>query len=94
MRIDTVKEVDPDDILLLQILLGSDIKREIYNFIRKYKGLKLRTWNKLYTKKMIFLKTRVGYKTLKDLSDEIPCPVLQRKVVKAIKESQNLEGHI
>jgi hypothetical protein len=60
VRISIDKKIQDRDILLAQILLGSDINREVYNFIRVYKGELLKNWNRLYTKKWIMLNTRIG----------------------------------
>ena len=90
VRIDTELYVADDDVLLLQILMGSDINREIYNFIRKYEGLKIETWNKLYTKKMIFLRTAL----MEEKPTEKPCPLLLERITEALENCKDLEGCI
>jgi hypothetical protein len=60
VRIKLDRKIQDRDILLAQILLGSDINREIYNFVRIYNGELTKNWNKLYTKKWIMLNTRIG----------------------------------
>lgn len=49
------EKLKPAEIILAQVLLGSDIQREIFNFIRAHRLEQ--AWNKLFTKKYIILKT-------------------------------------
>lgn len=90
VRIETKKRIDPRDVLLVQILMGSDIHREIYNFIRMEGGELMKSWNKLYTKKLILLRTE----WMEDRSEEKPCPILQEIVETAIENAKDLEGFI
>jgi len=90
VRFNTIKYVADDDVLLLQILLGSDIQREIYNFIRKYEGLKIETWNKLYTKKLILLRTAI----IEERPTEQHCQVLWDRIKRALENCRELEGCI
>jgi len=60
-------ELAPEDVILAQILLGSDIYREVYNFLHKLDGQMVGQWNKLFDKKFIILGT-----ALKEVSHETP----------------------
>lgn len=60
IRISIKKHLGDKEILLTQILLGSDINREIYNLCRVLKGELTRNWNRLYDKKTVVLDTRIG----------------------------------
>jgi hypothetical protein len=62
LRISIKKHLADKDLLLVQILLGSDINREIYNLCRILNGELTRNWNRLYDKKNIVLDTRIGEK--------------------------------
>lgn len=90
VRFNTVKYIHPDDVLLYQILLGSDIQREIYNFIRKYEGLKIETWNRLYTKKLILLRTEI----VEERPTEQYCAILDKRITRALANCRDLEGCI
>ena len=90
VRINTVKKLKPVDVQMVQLLMGSDIHREIYNFLRRLDGRLINEWNKLYTKKYLILGTQIK----DELSSEKYCKVLQQRVEDAIKESKDLEGFI
>jgi len=90
IRITLKRELSDIDVQMLQMLMGSDIHREIYNFIRRIDGKLIEEWNKLYTKKHLVLKTRIK----ETLSEEKYCRVLQKKVLDAIKNAKDLEGYI
>lgn len=81
----------PDsDVELVQILMGSDIHREIFNFLRRYNGVLIEEWNKLYTKKYIVLKTKI----VEDLGGESECQILQDIVEEEIENAKDLRGYI
>lgn len=64
------------DIILAQILLGSDLYREIYNFVHHANGQLASQWNKLFDKKFIILGTQ-----LKEISHETSSPNLTQRLV-------------
>jgi hypothetical protein len=84
------KTIEDRDILLIQILMGSDIHREIYNFIRIYDGQLIRDWNKLYTKKYLILGTRIA----EELGGERELKGYTRQLAKTIEECVDLGGFI
>lgn len=59
VEVDVSLELDPREVILVQVLLGSDIHREIYNLLHHLDGDLVETWNKLFDKKFIILGTRV-----------------------------------
>jgi hypothetical protein len=52
------KDLDGKSIVVAQLLLGSDINREIYNFLHHLDGELPDQWNKLFDKKYLILDTR------------------------------------
>ena len=90
IRITLETELDDRDVQMIQILMGSDIHREIYNFLRRIDGQLIKKWNKLYSKKHIVLGTRIK----EELSSEEECPILQEKVLKEIEDAKDLRGYI
>lgn len=64
---EVMADLPPEDIILAQILLGSDIYREVYNFLHHLDGQMVGQWNKLFDKKFIILGTE-----LKEVSREVP----------------------
>jgi len=90
-------DLDPRDVLLLQILMGSDIQRDIYNFIRHTNGEGLKDWSRLYTKKYILLRTRHNDDTIfksEVLSSEKECPELLGKVTYELENATDWRGRI
>lgn len=88
--VDIEEKLNPRDVLLIQLLMGSDIHREIYNFLRKFEGELIEAFNKLYTKKYLILGTKIK----EELSSEKECPILYEKVMKEIERAKNLRGVI
>jgi len=82
-------DFDEKDILLIQLLMGSDIQRDIYNFLRQHDGQLIEHWNRLYTKKYLILGTRV-----KEIGIETPCPELQERLMHELTEAKNWKGLI
>lgn len=82
-------DLDPRDVLLLQILMGSDIQRDIYNFIRHCNGEIIENWNRLYTKKNIILGTKAI-----PVSGEKWCNPLYTRVWEALLNSKDWRGLI
>jgi len=72
---DVTNALDPREVILVQLLLGSDIHREIYNLLHHLDGDLIETWNKLFDKKYIILGTR-----LVTWGVERPAPSLTRKL--------------
>ncbi len=89
LRITIEADLDPRDVLLLQVLMGSDIQRDIYNFIRHCNGEILENWNRLYTKKHIILGTRAV-----PVSGEKTCKPLLIRVLGALEDSKDWRGLI
>lgn len=83
------EDIDPRDVMLIQILLGSDINREIFNFIRNYNGELMKHWNRLYTKKYLLLITKPL-----EVSGETVCPQLLERITHEIDEAEDLRGRI
>ena len=90
VRIKINKKLDDRDILLLQILLGSDINREIYNFVRQQNGELLSNWNRLYTKKWIVL----GTKIIEEISEEKYSEEKSKDVENEIINCVDIEGRL
>jgi len=90
VRIKIEKKLDDRDILLLQILLGSDINREIYNFVRQQNGELLKNWNRMYTKKWIVL----GTKIVEDIGEEKYSESMNKEVEDEIINCVDIEGHL
>ena len=82
-------DLEPRDVLLLQVLMGSDIQRDIYNFIRKYNGENIEDWNKLYTKKWIILGTNP-----RKTSVERECPDLFMRIKDELDAAKDWRGRI
>ena len=80
----------PEHVILAQILMGSDINRDIYNFLREIDGQLMKVWNKLYTKKYIILGAKIG----EELSGEVPCPELLERIIHELDESQDVRDQI
>lgn len=59
VEIDVCAPLDPREVILVQILLGSDVHREIYNLLHHLDGELVATWNKLFDKRYIILGTRL-----------------------------------
>lgn len=72
---DVSQELDPREVVLVQVLLGSDIHREIYNLLHHLDGDLVETWNKLFDKKFLILGTR-----LKPNGGETASPGLTRRL--------------
>jgi hypothetical protein len=72
---DVTQELDPREVILIQVLLGSDINREIYNLLHHLDGDLMETWNKLFDKRYIILNTR-----LKPNGGETASPGLTRRL--------------
>jgi hypothetical protein len=87
IRIAIKKHLGDKEILLTQILLGSDINREIYNLCRVLNGEITRNWNRLYDKKNIVLDTRIGA----ELSHERFLKGYTNELKKIIENSKNPE---
>ena len=90
-------DLDPRDVLLLQILMGSDIQRDIYNFIRHTNGEALKNWSRLYTKKYILLRTRHNDEIIFEhtvVSEEKPCPELLDKINHELEQAKDWRGRI
>jgi hypothetical protein len=83
------RDLPPEDVLLLQILMGSDIQRDIYNFIRHCDGDILKNWSRLYTKKNIILKGLAI-----PVSGEEICPQLQTRILDTLEDSKDWRGLI
>lgn len=90
VKIVITKQLEPRDILLLQILLGSDINREIYNFVRQQNGELLKNWNRLYTKKYLVL----GTKIVETLGEEKFLKGKTEELKKTIENCVDKEGKI
>jgi hypothetical protein len=90
VRIKIQKKLDDRDLLLLQILLGSDINREIYNFVRQQNGELLKNWNRLYDKKHIIL----GTKIVEDIGEEKYSESMSKEVEDEIINCVDIEGHL
>lgn len=75
------KNLRPENVILAQILMGSDIYREIYNFLRNCDGELISQWNRLFDKKSIILGTRI-----KEIGREIPNPKLAERLRKQIEK--------
>jgi len=78
------------DILLVQILMGSDIQREIYDWVRLHDGKLLEEWNKLYTKKFLVLGTRIAT----EIGGETFRSGLTEKLSSVLNETKDLSGFI
>jgi len=76
-------DLRPQDVILAQMLLGSDIHREIYNFLHHLDGEMISQWNKLFDKKTLVLKTGI-----KVLSQETPNPNLTARLVRQIEKKK------
>lgn len=90
VRIDIKEELDDRDVILLQMLMGSDIHREIYNFLRQHDGDLIENWNKLYTKKHLVLNTKIK----KAISSERYLKGLTKDLIKSIEKAKDLRGHL
>ena len=84
------KDLKPEQVLLIQILMGSDINREIYNLLREVDGQLMKVWNKLYTKKYLILGASIG----EEISGEVPCPSLLERIVHELDESKDVRDQI
>ena len=85
-----LEEYNDIDVQMIQLLMGSDIHREIYNFLRRIDGQLIEQWNKLYTKKYLVLGTKIK----EELSGEEYCPQLEDRVMEALKNAKDLEGFV
>ena len=90
VRIKIITKLSDADVQMVQMLMGSDIHREIYNFLRRLDGQLIEKWNKLYSKKHLVLKTKIK----EELSSEEHCQILQDKIMEAIKDSKDVSGFI
>ncbi len=77
-------EYDPKEVMLIQMLMGSDINREIYNFLRYRNGDLLEHFNRLYTKKYMILSTEA-----REVGSETPCPVLHERLIHELSEAKD-----
>ena len=89
VKVTVEEDLDPRDVLLIQVLMGSDINRDIFNLIRNWNGEIMKNWNKLYTKKYIILKTEV-----REISKEKECPQLYERLKYEIDEAKDWRGLI
>lgn len=53
VKISSKNKLKNTDIVVLQLVLGSDYKREIYNWMRVRNGGNVKYWNKLFKKKTV-----------------------------------------
>ena len=53
VKIGSKNKLKNTDIVVLQLVLGSDYKREIYNWMRVRNGGNVKYWNKLFKKKTV-----------------------------------------
>lgn len=90
VRIEIEEDLEYHDIILLQMLMGSDIHREIYDFIRAHAGQLVDKWNKLYTKKYLVLGTKIK----EPLGGERQLKGLTKDLIKSIEDAKDLEGFI
>jgi hypothetical protein len=88
LRISVRRHLVDKDLLLIQILLGSDINREIYNLCRILDGELTRNWNRLYDKKNIILDTRIG----EELSHERHLEGYTRQIREIIRAAKDPEA--
>lgn len=77
------RELEPQDIIVAQLLMGSDFNREIYNFLHHLDGEMPDQWNKLFDKKYIILNTR-----LKLIGQERPSTFFTRRLVEVIERGK------
>ena len=90
VRVDVEEYLTPEEVLLVQMLMGSDIYREIFNFLRKRDGKLIENWNKLYTKKYLVLGTKIK----KVISSERYLKGLTKDLIKSIEKAKDLRGFL
>ena len=92
VKVDIYEYLSDYDIFVMEMLMGSDINRTIYNFLRKFDGQLKDDYDRLYTKKYLILST--APKSFKEIGNESLCPELQERLEHELEESKNWKAKI
>jgi len=83
-KVETERKLKNTDIVVIQLALGSDYKREIYNWLRVRNGGNVKYWNKLFKVKTVKGKI-VGVEHKSDLAKDI-----EREIMRVLKLTKAL----
>ena len=91
VRVYVEKELTPEQIILVQLLMGSDLHREIYDILRVFdESWTVDEWNKLYTKKFLM----IGTKITGEISGEKPYRKGARILLRALRKNRDMRGNL
>ncbi len=83
VEVQIAKDLDGKEIIVAQLLMGSDFNREIYNFLHHLDGETPDQWNKLFDKKYIILNTR-----MKLIGQERPSSFFTRRLLEVMERGK------